>query len=151
MTLVVHDAYKLGGRVVDGSPYFQADITMITMSTGSILLLVVLLYHDDILKWKHFPRYWPFVWGIHQTPVNSLRKGQCREALMFPLICAWINSWINSRKDGDLGRFRAHYDVTVMILTKWTTSPKLIHYHRGNHNIFQHQLRNPHGYGITNC
>ena len=22
--------------------------------------------HDDIIKWKHFLRYWPFVWGIHQ-------------------------------------------------------------------------------------
>ena len=22
--------------------------------------------HDDVIKWKRFPRYWPFVWGIHQ-------------------------------------------------------------------------------------
>ena len=22
--------------------------------------------HDDVIKWKHFPRYWPFVWGIHR-------------------------------------------------------------------------------------
>ena len=20
----------------------------------------------DVIKWKHFPRYWPFVWGIHR-------------------------------------------------------------------------------------
>ena len=52
MTLVVHDAYKLNGKVVGDSPYFQADIAMITMSTGSILLLLVLLYHDDVIKWK---------------------------------------------------------------------------------------------------
>ena len=26
-------------------------------------------YHDDIIKWKHFPRYWPFVRGIHRKPV----------------------------------------------------------------------------------
>ena len=25
----------------------------------------IILYHDDIIKWKHFPHYWPFVWGIH--------------------------------------------------------------------------------------
>ena len=25
-----------------------------------------LLSHDDIIKWKHVPRYWPFVWGIHR-------------------------------------------------------------------------------------
>ena len=34
--------------------------------------------HDDVIKWKHFPRYWPFVWGIHRSPVNSLHKGQWR-------------------------------------------------------------------------
>ena len=32
--------------------------------------------HDDVIKWKHFPRYWPFVWGIHQSTVNSPHKGQ---------------------------------------------------------------------------
>ena len=21
---------------------------------------------DDVIKWKHFPRYWPFVRGIHR-------------------------------------------------------------------------------------
>ena len=23
-------------------------------------------FHDDVIKWKHFPRYWPFVWGIQR-------------------------------------------------------------------------------------
>ena len=27
--------------------------------------LLYLASHDDVIKWKHFPRYWPFVWGIH--------------------------------------------------------------------------------------
>ena len=30
--------------------------------------------HDDVIKWKHFPRYWPFVRGIHgagNSPVTS--------------------------------------------------------------------------------
>ena len=31
--------------------------------------------HDDVIKWKHFPRYWPFVRGIHRSPVNSPHKG----------------------------------------------------------------------------
>ena len=22
-------------------------------------------FHDDVIKWKHFPRHWPFVRGIH--------------------------------------------------------------------------------------
>ena len=70
--------------------------------------------HDDVMKWKHFPRYWPFVWGIHRSPVNSPHKGQWRGALMFSLICVGINGWVNNRKAGDLRRYRAHYDVIVM-------------------------------------
>ena len=49
--------------------------------------------HDDVIKWKHFPRYWPFVRGIHRFPVNSPHKGQWRGALMIFLICVWINGW----------------------------------------------------------
>ena len=71
--------------------------------------------HDDVIKWKHFPRYWPFVRGIHRSPVNSPHKGQWRGALMFSLICVWINSWVNNGKAGDLRRYRVHYDVTVML------------------------------------
>ena len=44
--------------------------------------------HDDVIKWKHFPRNWPFVRGIHRFPVNSPHKGQWRGALMFSLICS---------------------------------------------------------------
>ena len=28
-------------------------------------------HHDDVIKFKHFLRYWPFVWGIHRTPVTG--------------------------------------------------------------------------------
>ena len=54
--------------------------------------------------------------GNHRSPVNSPNKGQWRGALMFSLICAWINGWINNREAGDLRRYCAHYDVTVMII-----------------------------------
>ena len=37
---------------------------------------VIAAIHDDVIKWKHFPRYWSFVRGIHRSPVNSPRKGQ---------------------------------------------------------------------------
>ena len=49
---------------------------------------------DDVIKWKHFPRYWPFV--------------------PFSLICVWMNGCVNNREAGDLRRYRAHYDVIVM-------------------------------------
>ena len=32
---------------------------------------------------------------------------------MFSLICVWING-VNNREAGDLRRYRAHYDVSVM-------------------------------------
>ena len=71
-------------------------------------------HHDDVIKWKHFLCYWPFVWGIHRSPVNSPHNGQWRGALMFSLICTWINAWVNNREAGDLRCHCADYDVTVM-------------------------------------
>ena len=52
--------------------------------------------------------------GIHRSPVNSPHNGQWRGALMFSLICVWINAWVNNREAGDLRRYRAHCDVTVI-------------------------------------
>ena len=43
----------------------------------------------------------------------SPHKDQWRGALMFSLICVWINGWVNSREAGDLKRHSSHYDVTV--------------------------------------
>ena len=63
------------------------------------------------MKWNPFPRYWSF----HRSPVNSTHKGRWRGILMFSLICAWINAWVNNREAGDLRRHRGHYDVIAMI------------------------------------
>ena len=52
--------------------------------------------------------------GKSPDPVNSPHKDQWRGALMFSLICARINDWVNNREAGDLRRYRAHYDVNVM-------------------------------------
>ena len=71
-------------------------------------------YYDDVIRWKHFPRYWPFVRGIYRSLVNYPHKGQWCGALMFSLICAWINGWVNNREVGVFRRHRAHCDVTVM-------------------------------------
>ena len=88
-----------------------------------------LVNHDDAMKhwkqWKHFPRYWPFVRGIHRSPVNSPHKGQWRGALMFSLICVWINDWVKNRETGDLRSHCAHYDVIVMTLWHFITYPCL--------------------------
>ena len=80
-------------RVLWGSVSTSFKQIMMTSSNGNI-----------------FPRYWPFVRGIHRSPVNSPHKGQWRGAFMF----SWICVWINNREAGDLRRYRAHYDVIVM-------------------------------------
>ena len=57
------------------------------------------MVHDDIIKKKHFPRYWPFVRGIHRSSVNSPHKGQWRGALKFSLIRA-LNKWLSKQSWG---------------------------------------------------
>ena len=82
-------------------------------------IVIVTVFHDDVIKWKHFPHYWPFVRGIHRFTVNSQHKGQWRGALMFSLICVWINSWVNNREAGDLRCYRPplrrHCNVAVRV------------------------------------
>ena len=83
---------------------------------------------------EHFPRYWPFMRGIHRSPVNSLHKGQWRGALMFSLICARINGWVNNGEAGDLRRNHVHYDVTVMRQKdRWSVTQKQVYLGLGDH------------------
>ena len=69
--------------------------------------------HDDVIKWKYFPRCWSFVRGIHRSTVNSPHKGQWRGALIF-IIYVHTNGWVNYGDAGGLRRHRVHNDVAVM-------------------------------------
>ena len=81
-----------------------------------------------ITWWRYWMCYWPFVRGIHRSPMNSSHKGQWRGALMFSVICAWINGWVNNRGTGDLRRHGAHYDVVVMASYHCTPQALGIHH-----------------------
>ena len=71
--------------------------------------------HDNVIKWKHLPRYCPFVRGTHRSPVYFPgHNGQWRGALMFSLMCAWTKSWANTLDAGESRRHGAHCDATVM-------------------------------------
>ena len=70
--------------------------------------------YDDVIKWKHFPRYWPIVRGIHRSPMDSPHKSPRRRALMLSLLCTWTNGSASNRNPGGLRRHCAHYDVIVM-------------------------------------
>ena len=58
-------------------------LPLLNLSLPHPSLSLSLPIHDDVIKWKHFPRCWPFVSGIHRSPVNSPHKGQWRGALIF--------------------------------------------------------------------
>ena len=88
-------------------------ILQIWYGTGSCNSPLGKTMHDDVIKREHFPRYWPFVRGIHR------HKGQWRRALMFSFICVWIDNWVKNHEADDLRRYCAHYDVTVMINLPW--------------------------------
>ena len=57
---------------------------------------------------------------------NSPHKGQWRVALMFSLICTWTHGWVNNRDSGELRCHCAHYDVTVMGISKIFQAYQLI-------------------------
>ena len=69
-------------------------------------------YSHGLTWWRHQMETFSALLAI--CAVNSPHKGQWRGALMFTLICARINGWVNNREAGDLRRYRAHYDVIVM-------------------------------------
>ena len=114
-------------QVSDLLYFFRTAVTLsVDGACASVVCRHCFIVHDDVIKWKHFPRCWPFVWGIRRSLVNSPHKGQWHGALMFSLICVCINGWVNNFKAGDLRRHRAHYDVIVMIYgTALFTEPML--------------------------
>ena len=57
-------------------------ITRTIPSTTKLCIHFTEYVHDDVIKWKHFPCYWPFVRWIHRSLVNSLHKGQWRRHVM---------------------------------------------------------------------
>ena len=58
---------------------------------------------------------WQYAVCMMMPSNGNISALQWRGALMFSLICAWINRWVNNREAGHLRRHRAHYDVFVMI------------------------------------
>ena len=107
---------------------------MATILQTKVFKFIFLNKNCCISFWNMFPRVQltthKYSWWRHQmetfsallalcagnspVPVNSPHKGQWRGALMFSLIYAWINDWVNNREAGDLRRHRGHYDVIVM-------------------------------------
>ena len=107
-------------------------------------ILITETFYEEVISLIRYLNRWSFTWWRHQmeifsailaicagnspVPGDSSYKGHWRGALMFSLICIWINGWVNNRKAGDLRRYRAHYDVTIMHLMKLCVEFNLIIY-----------------------
>ena len=87
-------------------------------------------YHDNVIKWKLFPRYWPFVRGIHRSPVIFPHKGPVmlwccsawavKQTVERPMIWGYMTfMWHNRNDPADTSRDndvvitsqRRHFDV----------------------------------------
>ena len=68
--------------------------------------------HDDVIKWKHFPRNWPFVRGIHRS--RWIPHTQASGAELWCFLWSVSDDWVNNREAGDLRRHRGHYDDNVI-------------------------------------
>ena len=75
-------------------------------------------YHGNVIKWKHFPRYWPFVRESTRHRYFSLQRPVTRNfAVFFDLrLKKKKNAWVKKRDTGDFRRHHTLHDATVMIL-----------------------------------
>ena len=119
--------------------------------------------HDDVITWKHFPRYWPFVRGIHRS--RWIPHSKASDAGLWCFFYLRLNNGcVNNRKAGVLRRYRAHCDVIVMwnlgVCTDWMPAHKPTElpwinqnfnplpatFLRGNINLYLHFVLFPHIY-----
>ena len=108
------------------------DFFAVSLKSGWLTVELSITGNSMTLIWQHCNGHW-LSWWRHEmetssmlvalcagnspvTMVNSPHKGYWCWALMFSLICAWINGWVNNREAGDLRCNRAHYDITVIEL-----------------------------------
>ena len=72
----------------------------------------ILMCYHDVIKWKHFARYWPFVRGIQRH--RWIPRTKITDAELWCFL--WSDDWVNNGAAGDLRRYRAHFDVSVMVI-----------------------------------
>ena len=80
-------------------------------------VLIIFIYSISVKLLSgecHRIKWWQANIGSYRSLVNSPRNGQWCRALMFTLICAWTNGWVNTGDASDLRRHHTHYDATVM-------------------------------------
>ena len=79
--------------------------------------VIVQHIHDVVIKWKHFPRYWPLCGEFADNRWIPFTKASDAELWYFLWSAPEQMVELNNQNAGDLRHHRAHYDVTVM--RKW--------------------------------
>ena len=92
------------GLYIETGPWLLCSVCLLTIWAGT---------HDDIINWKHFPCYWPFVWGIHRSSVT--RSFDVFFDLRLDHALSKPSSPVNNREADDLRRHGVHYDITVVV------------------------------------
>ena len=84
-------------------------------------------FYDGVLTWERLPHYWPFVRGIHWSPVNSHHRGpKYCVAVIFSLLPTWQSYCTNSRFTGALRRLYPHVTLLWCYFSaacRWRFSP----------------------------
>ena len=65
------------------------------------------MWHDDVVTWKHFQHYLPFVKGIHWSSVDSPHKRPVQQSFDV-LLLALTSCWTNKQFTSDLKWYDAH-------------------------------------------
>ena len=74
--------------------------------------------HDDVIRWKHFPRYWPFVRGILRSPVykkeNNLKRDNYRPLSILTVISKLYHFYVLFNEL--LAAFRKSYSCQTLLI-----------------------------------
>ena len=115
--------------VIGRSLYFTDSFTATRSGLWSSLGEQGVYFHNDVIKWKHFPRY--YLYGEFTGNRRIPRTKATDVELWCVFILAWINGWVNNGEAGDLRHHRTHYDVTVirqMTVRYWWFTIRMAHY-----------------------
>ena len=88
------------------SRYQTNDMQFLLMPCKHWMPLIV--SHYDVIKWKHFPHYRPFVREIHPSPVDPPYKGTVTWIIDISLLSVWTEYWTNTRLTTSSNRHDGH-------------------------------------------